>query len=419
MRETGSAPVFDITHLALASDGTLYASVQGLSNSLFRSTDGGLTWAPVGNVHDNIVGIAVSPRDKKLYYATSSAVYCSVNSGRTFAALPANPGGAGTGHKVITSLDVAAIDYNIIAVATRDTDNARFGGVYILDESKAIPAWADTSIGSYDVYATCFSPNYTYDRQLVAVITNETDTFIANKIGDAGWNATADRVRLNKDNSPSPAPVTINGTACMAFPPGYNGDPASEKCTLFIGINTGNGLGDVYKINLAGIFSGTAATDLNIGQLYGYNNTDVSGLTAAGDGVTTILIAGEASGTKTYASTDAGRNWTRTRKEPSGGKLTCLIAAPDFIKTGRIFAAACGTNSALSVSSDAGTTWNQMSLIDTTIDSIIDVAPSPQYSKDRTLFILTFGGGHTSGAVETRATAGKEYSLTARAASMR
>jgi photosystem II stability/assembly factor-like uncharacterized protein len=387
----------DVTHLALASDGTLYAAVQGLSNSLFRSTDGGLTWAAAGNVHDNIVDIAISPRDvKRIYYATSSSVYCSVNSGRTFSALPPNPGGAGTGHKAITSMDVTSLDgNNIIAVATRNTDNASFGGVYLLDESKAIPAWVDTSIGSYDVYAARFSPNYISDHQLVAVITNETDTFIANKVGDAGWNGVSERIKLNRDNSPTPAPVAVNGTACIAFSPGYYGDPASDNCTLFIGINTNSGLGDVYKINLAGVSPGSAATDLNIGQLYGYRNIDVAALTAASDGVSTLVIAGEASGSKTYASLDAGRNWTKTRKEPSGSNLTCLLAAPDFSKSGRIYAATSGTNSALSLSRDGGATWNQSSLIDTAIDSIIDVAPSPQYSRDNTIFMLTFGSGHS------------------------
>jgi hypothetical protein len=86
----------NIRHLALAGDDTLYASVQGLTFTLYRSTDGGLSWAYIGNVRDAIIDIAVSPRDtKKIYYATTSAVYRSVNGGRTFAALPANPGGAG------------------------------------------------------------------------------------------------------------------------------------------------------------------------------------------------------------------------------------------------------------------------------------------------------------------------------------
>jgi len=384
----------DVKHLALASDGTLYAGVQGLTNSLYRSTDGGLSWASIGNVSDVIVGIAVSPRDaKRIYYATKSAVYRSVNGGKTFAALPASPGGAGTGHKEITSVDVASLNESIIAVGIRDTDSAKYGGVYILDESNAVPAWIDTGIGSYDVFAVSFSPNYASDRQLIAVTTNETDTFIASKIGDAGWNAVTDRVKLNRDNSYPPASVALAGSATIAFPRAYSADPSAEKSTFYAGINTGNNFGDVYKVDFSGASTGTTATDLNAGQLYGYNDIDVAGLVAAGDYPAAVLIAGEAHTARTYTSIDGGRTWTKTRKEPTGDIATGMLAAPDFAKSGRVYIVTSGVNSAFSVTRDAGVTWNQLSLIDTTMDNIIDMAPSPRYTRDNTLFMLTYGGG--------------------------
>jgi hypothetical protein len=39
--------------------------------------------------------------------------------------------------------------------------------------------------------------------------------------------------------------------------------------------------------------------------------------------------------------------------------------------------------------------WNQISLIDIDITDVIDLAPSPRYSQDNTLFMLTFGGEHS------------------------
>ena len=51
--------------------------------------------------------------------------------------------------------------------------------------------------------------------------------------------------------------------------------------------------------------------------------------------------------------------------------------APDFLGQGRAYAATSGIGSALSVASDGGVSWNQLSLIDTRIDSIIDLAFSP------------------------------------------
>ena len=63
----------DIQCLAAAPDGTLYAHVTGLTDTLYKSDDGGSGWSPVGGVSDAIVGIAVSPVDAAtVYYATLS-----------------------------------------------------------------------------------------------------------------------------------------------------------------------------------------------------------------------------------------------------------------------------------------------------------------------------------------------------------
>ena len=124
----------DVQHLTIAKDGTLYAYGQGLHYTLYKSTDDGGSWSHIGNVQDTIVGIATSPDDANtIYYATSSAVYRSTDGGETFDSLPANPGRAGTHNIEITSLDVAWLNSNIIAISTRDTDSPEFGGVYTLE----------------------------------------------------------------------------------------------------------------------------------------------------------------------------------------------------------------------------------------------------------------------------------------------
>ncbi|MCK4274342.1 MAG: hypothetical protein KAW90_05570, partial [Dehalococcoidales bacterium] len=386
----------DVRHLTMAPDGTLYACGQGLTYTLYKSTDGGLSWVHIGSVQDTIVDIAVSPHDASIiYYATSSAVYRSTNSGKTFAQLPAGPGGAGTDNKEITSIDVACLTSHIIAVGTRDTDGSEFGGVYTLDEANIIPDWEDTNIGSYDVYAVAFSPNYPSDRQLVAVITDEANTFIAARVNDASWSATTGYARLDRDNSGTPTSVAVTAPAAIAFPDNYDADPASGGCVLYVAIDSGAGEGDVYKINCADAPYTSRATDLNIGGAYGQSNIDITGLTACGDYPSIILLAGAADSTRTYTSTDGGVSWTRSRKEPAGQSTTCVLLAPDFTTTGRMYAATSGQGSAFSISRDIGDTWNQLSLIDTAVDTIIDLAPSPDYTGDNTLFMLTFGSGHS------------------------
>ena len=64
--------------------------------------------------------------------------------------------------------------------------------------------------------------------------------------------------------------------------------------------------------------------------------------------------------------------------------------ATDFASSDIAYAATSGTESAFSVSRDGGITWNQQSLIDTKISDIVDLAPSPDYSQDNTLFMLTY-----------------------------
>ena len=167
----------DVKHLTMSANGSLYAYAPGLSYTLYRSTNGGYCWSYIGDVQDSIVGIAISPQDEStIYYATAANVYRSTDGGKKFYQFPANPGGAGSNNVEITDIAVTHLSSNIVAVATRDTDNAEYGGVFTLDEESAIPSWADSNIGSYDVYALEFSPSYTADRQLIAVVTNETDT---------------------------------------------------------------------------------------------------------------------------------------------------------------------------------------------------------------------------------------------------
>jgi len=382
-----------VQHLTMASDGTLYAYGQGLTYTLYQSKSGGYSWSYIGDVKDEIVDIAIAPDDENtIYYATSSTVYKSTDGGKSFTTL-SNPGGAGSNNIEITSIAVTHLYSNIIAVGTRDTDSSQFGGVYTLDEEGVIPSWVDSNLGNYDVYAVAFSPNFTADRQLVAVITDETDTFVTTKIGDSGWGATFGNARLDKDNSGTPAPVAVATSAAIAFPSDY--DATSADYVQFIAIDTGSNDGDVYRIDAGETPGSSAATDLNIGSTYGLSNVDVTGLAVTGDNTAANLLAGAANSAQTYVSADGGRNWKRSRKEPTGSSRTYVLMAPDFSSSGKAYTATSGTESAFSISQDRGVTWNQIGLIDTYIGNIIDLALSPNYNRDTTLFMLTFGSEYS------------------------
>ena len=386
----------DIQHLTMAADGTLYAYASGLTYTLYKSTDGGYGWAHIGKVQDNIVGIAISPEDTSyICYATTSAVYLSTDGGNTFSSLAANPGGAGSNNVEITSIDIAWLDSHIITIGTRDTDNGQFGGVYTLDTDHIVSTWTNTNIGSYDVYAVASSPEFPAYRQLVAVVTDETNTLVITKIGDAAWGASVGNAVLDKDNSGIPTPVVVSDSAAIAFPDDYDSDATSESYVQFIAIDTGAGNGDVYRIKGAEAPVESEATDLNTGGDYGLSNIDVTGLAVNGNSATASILAGAAGSAQTYFSSDGGTSWIKSRKEPTGTSDTYVLLANDFGSSGKAYCATSGGESAFSMSMESRTTWNQVGLIDTTVSSIIDLAPSPGYSQDETLFMLTFGGEHS------------------------
>jgi hypothetical protein len=343
----------DVQHLTMASDGTLYAYGKGLNHTLYKSTDDGVSWSYIGNVQEAIVGIATPPNDAAtIYYATSSAVYRSTDGGKDFHSLPGIDG-VGSNNLEITSIDVAWLNSNIIAIGTRDTDSFEFGGVYTLDEKDIIPTWIDTNLGNYDVYAVAFSPNYTADRQFVAVITDETDTLVTNKVGDAAWGATIGNAVLNKDNSEIPAPVAVANSAAIAFPTEYDND---FNCIQFIAIDTGSGQGDAYKITCAEAPGPSLATDLNTGSNYGLSNIDVTGLAARGSISEVHLLAGTADSAQTYYSHDGGISWIKSHKEPTGGAKTYVLM--DLLNNnGKAYAVTSGDESAFSISQDDGDTW--------------------------------------------------------------
>ena len=386
----------DIRQITESADGTFYASVDGLTYTLYRSTDGGITWSASGKVTEEIVGMAVSPGNPvNVYYITAATVYRSTDGGATFQQLPPHPGNAGTGNIEITSIDVTSTTADIIAIGTRDKDNGEYGGVYILDETNLSYVWTDSEIGNYDVYALAFSPGYPQDGQLIAVITNEVDTRVCLKPGPNDWGSLAESIKLSRDNSIPHSPVYPLESAVIAFPGNYGNDLNINNRVFYLGVNTGSGKGDVYRVNWAISPGASTATDLNAGLPSGYDNLDVGALGVTGSYPKPTVMAGSADSQQIYYSADGGTSWNRGSKPPTGDHVKGILIASDFAASPTAYAATDGTDSAFSVTRDGGETWNQLSLIDNRIGTIVDMALSPDHDRDNTLFMITFGNGHS------------------------
>jgi photosystem II stability/assembly factor-like uncharacterized protein len=377
-----------IRYLTMASDGTLYcyANPSGTSYTLFKSGDGGCSWSYTGGVQDEIVALATVPdNDDIVYYATTSNVFKSNDAGKSFSPLPAEPGGAGTDNISITCIDVARLSgSSVVAVGTADSDSSQYGGIHTLDESEAVPGWTDTGISGYDVCAVAFSPDFTNDRRLMAVVTNEQDTLVTTKVGDGGW---------GQDISDAVITGVVTKSATITFPDDYG---ALGGELLFTGLDTGGEGGDVYSVNGKQVPEGSIATDLNVGTLYGLSNLDISGLAVNGNGTSARILAGASGSNQVYLSTDGGGSWVKSTKEPTGQSETCLVISDNFASSGIAYATTSGTESAFSRTTDGGVTWNQTGLIDSEISKscIIDLAISPRHRQDNTLFMLTFDAEH-------------------------
>lgn len=238
---------------------------------------------------------------------------------------------------------------NLVAVSTVDADTAQFGGVYLLDESQNGNTWVNANIGNLDVYRAAFSPNYSNDRQIVAIASDETNTFVSSKIVNSNWGQTLGTARIN---------AIVPAAASIAFPDGYNG--TAGNAVLFAGIDTGANGGDVFQVTQAAAPAASAVKDLKIGSRNGLNSIDVGSLAVSGS----TIFAGCARSAWVYLSTDGGASWAQNSKPPTGQSDTCLIIAPDFTNQHKVYVVTRGTESAFSYSADGGRTWNQVRTID-------------------------------------------------------
>ena len=367
----------DVQQIAVATDGALFAAANpiGTADRLFRSTDVGATWQATGGVTGTVVSIATAPDDARLVYcATLASVFRSVDAGGRFAPLPA-PGGAGSDNRTITAIAVVPRgNGHLVVAAVCDGDAGQYGGVYLLDDTEVFPAWRDAGIGNLDAVTVAFSPRYATDRAIVAVATNESSTLVLTRIAEGGWSMIGPAILSG---------IVVRG-ATVAFPDDYLA--TSDQPALFVGIDSGVGTGDVFRVEWQRLVPGSLV-DLNL-------NADISGLLVSGNSTGACLVAGMAGNAGVSVSRDAGISWQQSTKPPTGESTTRLAAAPNFPASRQCYAATTGVESAFSRSNDGGVTWDQAGLIDTQISAsaILDLAVSPVYAQDKALFMLAWGG---------------------------
>ncbi len=106
----------DVAYLTIAIDGTLYAYVEGLTYTLYKSTDEGSSWSYTGEVTEAIVDIACSSLDADIIHITDgSHVYKSDDAGASFSTVADTTLPTLDDNESITCLDVG---YDMMPVMT-------------------------------------------------------------------------------------------------------------------------------------------------------------------------------------------------------------------------------------------------------------------------------------------------------------
>jgi hypothetical protein len=352
--------------IAVSPDGgTIFAASGADVDTLMRSTDDGYSWKQVMTKLDGeeetvlgpIVDIVLSPDwedDDTLLVATEDDVYISGDRGVEFTTMDA-PGGT------ITSLDATLDDDGRLTLLVGADD------VYLM--KWPLGGWVGQEVDD-SVLDVAFSTNYATDQQIIAVVIGD-GTIVRTKFGNSAWGASVPNVTLFDKNGE----LVYADNACISLADDYDAfDP-----TLFVGVVADEG--DVYKI------ADGAATDLNVRDTASHQKTatNIWSIAVSGDNiwVGTDMLDTDMTPKQylIYWSADGGTTWQASAKQPTGTDMATVVLGSAYVGTQ-------GDESAFSASAD-GDSWNQRSLIDTVIDEITDLAPSPTFATDGTLYLIT------------------------------
>lgn len=416
----------EVNRIAVGSDGnTFYAvDIANANNALYKSADGGISWSneisqhlyqtmtPAEQGNFRVWNIAVAPDNASFVAVVTNnsatnlpqSVWLSTDGGSTWQ----NTNLTGTSN--ISTIDIAENNgSHIIAIGTRDgTGN---GNIYVL-KAPGLGGWANQGFTG-DILALRLSPGYAQDATIVIVYANTSGTYLNAGIHDLNTNTTNWNTIYG---IPPEITTTSAGTspkvdqiisADLELPNNFSGQaPSFRRC--YISIDA-----PVYS---AGIYR----FDDNIGYwlMPATSSKRISTIAYFGTYSSGKLLAGEVLGNPCSATvmtwfTDAPTTcpvtcWYQSVKPLTGaaGTNNCtgpgygnaqvawssdgLIAYSGTASTAALVAGISWPNpyltgenldeSSFSITRNNGQTWNQLALIDTTITTFTDIAPSPDGS---------------------------------------
>jgi photosystem II stability/assembly factor-like uncharacterized protein len=361
--------------------GVLYAAIQvtpdgtGNDGEIFRSTNGGESWSGIVVVDNgdtlDAEFVAVAPDDENFVAAAnmSGSVFISDDAGANWDTLGPPSTIAGSVRDLAVSPESGGD--HVIAIATDA------GEIWVYELGSIGADWDELSalgtFGTADIAgAVDFSRNFASDEVMLAV-TLETNVAVDLQVfsfNQDEWNAGvfSDYPAAVVTHHATDRKLGALDSASIAVSPDYLGSDEAMRI-VFVGLTT-------VSANATDEGSGIFRMDDDSDEVV---KDDIQIHSVAFDG--TRLAAGHYDSTNVRRSSDPlsgspSASGATTRKRPGGTGMTVVRFSGDEVVAGT-----SGDESAFAVSTDDGKTFNDISIIDTDLDNLMDFAVTPDGEK--------------------------------------
>jgi hypothetical protein len=309
----------------------------------------------------------------------------STNGGTTYGTTSVAPSDLTTKLEggVITSVDVAPYySNNILSIIIGVNDTASGTELYsnVLIFTSGGFSWDNVGTKNDVVVGVKFSPNHMNDAEIMSVYVAAADpdaggpltagTILSSHIGTLAWGAAG-----YPDVNITAAAST---KAIFALPTAYNYNSGTAFLVGLSGASAG-----LYSVTgRTGVAGTVSTTKAPVAA------TDIKSITLGGGTLANVFV-GLANATTVYATTNitavpASVTWTTAVEGPTGLAANGVTV---FARGSSLYALTSGANGALSVSTDSGVNFNQISLIRIAVGAINDVITVD----NNTMFIVVNG----------------------------
>jgi len=392
----------DVDDMAVAGDGyTIHVATGADDAMVYTSWDNGATFTYIGCDASaaNVRRIAVAPDDANIIavIADNAEVYITTDGGTIWGTLGTVSDDAGADASYLTDIDIstAYLGVHYIAVSGYEADGN--GNVWYWNLGAAAPAWLETNdlngfnttstsqAGTANMSATvAFSPNFASDLTLTTVIVDDAAneiTFEVFSFASLLWNQAAgtfDDYPVTISDDTSISDITV---ASISLGPDYNSGDDTTRLA-FVGLDVAGATAEsgIYRLD-----------DVTLTALRTGATTDVRSVAYNGS---TLVAGRNGSNTTVWRSDDPLATtptvlYASSLKRPGGASGVVVAWAG-----GNVVAGTSGQESAFAVSTDDGASFVDISLIDTTLAVLSDVAVSADGS---TVYLATADASGTNG----------------------